>query len=284
MTDLAIKRVAPDTVEGLAIPYGKDTDGEHFDAETDLCLDWFGKSGRPTIYDHGLDELDASVIGRQIEYEERPDGRWAQAQLARNHRYRKAVDGLIEQGGLGFSSGAMPHLVKIDRKSGRIERWPWVELSLTPIPAHPGAMVRHTVKSSSLLEHLEGDETHLTLAAVKAIAAGLEGTEGSPGTATLDDHAGRVSAAVEELRDHARAAAAMRAKAGRVLSAANRDRIAKALASKEAILAAYSDLEALLTETDPETTRKASDTLRDELLAFEATQARMLGVEVPMTN
>jgi hypothetical protein len=44
----------------------------------------------------------------------------------------------------------------------------------------------------------------------------------------------------------------MRAKAGRVLSAANRDRIAKALASKEAVLGAYADLEALLTETDPQ--------------------------------
>lgn len=277
MTELALKRVARDTVEGLAIPYGVDTDGEQFTRDTDLCLDWFGKSGRPVLYDHGLDAPGASVIGRQTEYEEREDGLWAQSQLARNHRYRKAVDKLIDEGALGYSSGAMPHLATVSKRSGAIVRWPWVELSLTPIPAHPGTFVHYNVKSAAFLEHLDGDDTQLSIAAVKAIAAGLD-PEASPATETLDDKAGRVSAAVDELREHARAAAEMRAKAGRVLSSANRERIAKALASREAVLEAYSDLEKLLTETDPDADKSA---LWMAVIEVEAARARSLGVEVP---
>jgi hypothetical protein len=277
---VAVKRIAPNVVEGLAIPYGIDVDGEQFTAETDLCLEWFGKSGRPLLYDHGLEKPGPSVIGRQIEYEERPDGRWAQGQLNLNHRYRKAVDALIDQGALGFSSGAMQHLVT--KRATKLLRWPWVELSLTPVPAHPGAMI-HYVKSTAFLEHLEDAETQMSVAAVKAIAAGLD-PEAMPDTATLDERAGRVSAAIDELRDHARAAAAMRAKSGRVLSTANRERIRKALEAKPALLEALDDLAALLEETGEEVATKATTPLQRELLAFQAIEARMAGVDLPSVD
>jgi hypothetical protein len=222
------------------------------------------------IYDHGLDEKGPSVDVHRPAGRVRgaPDGKWAQAQLDRNHRYRKAVDRLVEEGALGFSSGSMPHLARVDRKSGRIERWPWIELSLTPIPAHLGAQVHYT-KSADLFRHLEDAEVDLTSFLKSALGAVLEDDrDGAPGSESLDDKAGRVAAAVDEFRDHARSSAEMRAKAGRVLSAANRDRIAKALASKEAVLGAYADLEALLSETDPEAAAKAA-------LALEAALAEV---------
>lgn len=277
MIDMAVKRVGDDEIEGLAIPYGVDLDGEQFTPKTDIHLDWFGKSGRPLLYDHGLDKPGAVKIGTQVDYEEREDGIWAKSQLERNRRYRKEVDGLIADGALGYSSGTMAHLAK---KSGnRITQWPWVELSLTPIPAHPGTLnVHHYTKSASFLEFLDDDESTLTLAAVKAIAAGL--SPETPGTENLDDKAGRVSAAVDELRDHARAAAEMRAKSGRVLSSANRERIRKALEAKPALLAAFDDLASLLSETDPEAAEKSSSEMRRQLLAFAAIEARALGVEV----
>lgn len=155
---LALKFVGPDTVEGLAIPWGspanRDLDGEYFTPTTDLCLDWFGKSGRPALYDHGMDDdLKSETIGRQVDYEVRDEGLWAQAQLSRNARYRKAVDQLIGEGALGYSSGAMGHLAT-KSASGEITRWPWVELSLTPIPSYPGTTVRY-VKSAALMAHLE---------------------------------------------------------------------------------------------------------------------------------
>jgi hypothetical protein len=145
----AVKFVGPDTIEGLAMPYGVDTDGEQFTKSTDLCLDWFGETGRPVLYNHGLDQAHkAQKVGQQSEYELREEGVWAQSQLNANARYRKAIDQLIEKGALGYSAGAYPHLARKNAK-GEITRFPWVELSLTPFPAHPGALGVHYVKSSA---------------------------------------------------------------------------------------------------------------------------------------
>ena len=73
----------------------------------------------------------------------------------------------------------------------------------------------------------------------------------------------------------------MRAKSGRVLSSANRERIRKALEAKPGLLAALDDLAALLEETDPGDATKAVTPLQRELLAFEAIEARLAGVELP---
>ena len=68
----------PDMIEGLAIPFGgpiagKDFDGESFSAETDLCLPWFGETGRPILYGHGLNPATKTeVVGRQVSLEELP--------------------------------------------------------------------------------------------------------------------------------------------------------------------------------------------------------------------
>jgi hypothetical protein len=132
------------------------------------------------------------------------------------------------------------------------------------------------------LPPLEEAEVDLTAFLKSALGAVLsDDRNASPDPDSLDDKAGRVSAAVDEFRDHARAAAEMRTKAGRVLSASNRERIAKALASKEAVLTAYGDLEALLAETDPEAAAKSADLLWSQFLAFQAMEARLRGVEVP---
>lgn len=247
-----------DLIEGLAIPFagpnaGKDLEGEDFGPDTDFALDWFPQ-GRPLIYHHGKDsELGPTVQGRQTEQELRAEGMWARAQLDKSARYHQAVSRLVREGRLFFSSGSMPHLVRAS-KSGHIERWPWVELSLTPTPANPYAAV-YAAKSVELWEHLAAADLPVPAQLIAEALKALESTtpEGSwSDTAGLIDRAGRVSAAVADLRDHARGSAEMRAKAGRALSAANRDRISAALASREAVMAAYSDLEALLAETDPE--------------------------------
>lgn len=250
----AVKFVGRDTIEGLAFPYTTDFDGERFTKSTDLCLDWF-PSTRPLLYHHGLDSSHKSVKVGDVppEFEERESGRWAQAQLAAHAKYRKRIDELIEQGALGFSSGAYGHLATKNRQ-GAITRWPWVEESLTPIPAHPGTLGVHYVKAADM-EDLFDDLPPAVQAAIKALDEWADTREPEAPTdpSAFDAKAGRVSAAVVEFRDHARNSFEMRAKTGRVLSAANRDRISTALASREAVLAAYADLEALLSETDPET-------------------------------
>jgi len=41
-------------------------DGEAFSPDTDFCFEWFGKSGRPVLYHHGLDPtIGPAVIGRR---------------------------------------------------------------------------------------------------------------------------------------------------------------------------------------------------------------------------
>ena len=138
-------------IEGPGIPFGgplvgrdgqgRDLHGEFFTAKTDLALDWF--DARPLLYHHGLDgDLQIVPVGVVKSWETKADvGVWTQAQLDESNEYFDAIRDLVRQGKLFFSSGSMPHLVKTDRKTGEIVRWPWVELSLTPSPANPYATV-----------------------------------------------------------------------------------------------------------------------------------------------
>lgn len=269
-----------DTIEGLAIPFGgpaeggKDFDGEDFGPDTDFALDWF-PDGRPLIYHHGKDgDLETTVQGRQNEAETRAEGIWARAQLDKSARYHATVAKLVRAGKLFFSSGSMPHLVRA-QKDGHITRWPWVELSLTPTPSNLWAAAHYT-KASEVVDRLTALDIAVPPGLIAEALKALDAPEdGWPDPAALEAKAGRVSAAVADLRDHARSSHEMRAKAGRALSAANRARIEAALASREAVAAAYADLEALLAETDPEA-KAADEFFLTEALATLA-RAGMVG-------
>jgi hypothetical protein len=251
--DLAVKFVGPDTVEGLAIPFGspdrRDLDGEFFTKSTDLALDWFGTGGRPALYDHGFDEAHKlAAVGRQTEYEERDEGIWAQVQLDKHARYRKAIDRMVEEGALGYSSGAISHLVT-KSATGEIVRWPWVELSLTPTPASPDALGIHYVKSLAAIEHAQAVEADIT-PMVKAIIAALDTPSEDSGSESFDDQAARVASDLDRLHARLRTRMEQRAgKSGRVLSAANRARLQALIEAWEPSLA---DLKAFLAEHDPE--------------------------------
>lgn len=191
-------------IEGLAIPFGavkgKDIDGEDFGADTDLCLDWFPE-GRPILYHHGLNgAIKTEVVGRQKTVSMVEEGAFVQAELDKRSRWYGRVKKLIDAGALGFSSGAMAHLVTAT-KSGHITRWPWVELSLTPTNAHPGAEV-YAVKAD--LGSFTSD-----------VGDGLE-------TGPYTEHGERVLADVTGFLDRTDDRVAARSKAGRELSAANR--------------------------------------------------------------
>lgn len=133
-----------DTIDILAIPYGgplngSDLQGERFTKSTDLCLDWFEE--RPLLYEHGLDEtIKTSVVGRSRYDHEDEEGVWVKAQLDTSNKYFSAVKQLLDKGKLFASSGAMAHLVR-KSAAGDIERWPWIELTLTPQPVNPFATV-----------------------------------------------------------------------------------------------------------------------------------------------
>lgn len=281
----AIKRVAPDTIEGLAIPFGrKDLVGESFDKDTDFCIEWFGPSGRPVIYDHGLDDaMKTSLQGRQTEYETRAEGIWAQAQLDTNRAYRRAVDELIEREALGFSSGAMPHLATKNARTGRIKRWPWVELSMTPMPADPGddMTVHYTKSIRDSLALFEAADVEVPVA-VRSVLLSLDDVRTDPNPETYADEYERLLLASKAFVGRAVDLADLRVKSGRVLSAANRDRLTelrqRIASASESASTVLRDLDELLTTTDPETAKGLSAAVFGAL----ATEARMLGVDVPV--
>src|SRR5439155_24942423 len=147
-------------VEGLILPYGgplkggQDLTGTHFAKATEFCEDWFPNNDRPALYGHGFDAtLQTDVVGRQTKFWKDDKGGWLQGQIDKAHAYAAEIKELLDEGLLSLSSGAVDHLVKIAAKSGRILRWPWVEWSFVPNPAHPEAVV-YEVKSTDATAHL----------------------------------------------------------------------------------------------------------------------------------
>lgn len=272
----AVKFIGPDTIEGLAMPFGMDTDGESFTPDTDFCIEWFGKSGRPFLFDHGLDAtLKGKVIGRQTDFEIRDEGVWAQVQLDRNVRYRKAINQLVEQEALGYSSGSMPHLATKNRK-GEITRWPWVELSGTPIPAHPGTLNVHYVKSATFLERMGSENLPADL-----VASALKALDDLPADDALldgDSFADRIDRFVVDAPDWVKARQVWYAKSGRVLSAQTRERLT---AHPNALRQLADDLDELLTSADAPKADAGKAALWAALLDVEASRARGL---LPLTE
>lgn len=276
----AVKFVAPDTIEGPIFQFGRiDTDGEQFTPDTDFCLEWFGKSGRPVLYEHGLDpDLKSAVIGRQTDYEVRAEAIWAQSELNRHARYRKTVDAMIEQGIIGYSGGAMPHLARKSR-TGQITRFPWVEASLTPTPSEPANLGVYYVKSADALAHMAEVDIDVP-APLKAALAALDEWAESRDTDSLPDGL-KVADLIDRLSVDGPAWVKARldwyAKSGRVLSAATRERLVRHPASLRELA---DDLDELLATADAPKEAKSAD-LGALSLDFERTLARLARVELP---
>lgn len=127
-------------------PRQRDLQGEYFTPETELALEWYTQ--RPVLYHHGLDgRMKAAVIGVIDTLRVDDVGLWAEAQLDLRRRYVQAVQQLVDEGLLHWSSGSLPHLVKV-AGDGKILRWPLVEGSLTPTPAEPRRTDVQTIKSA----------------------------------------------------------------------------------------------------------------------------------------
>ncbi len=138
----AVKSIGEGRIGGYLVAFGfpKDAHGEYFTSDTDLKLQWY--SHRPVLWHHGVGGVDALEIGVITSLKVDAKGIYAEADLYINHEdptiraaARKAHD-MVLAGELGWSSGSIPHLVKIDT-DGRITQWPIVEGSLTPTPAEP---------------------------------------------------------------------------------------------------------------------------------------------------
>jgi len=115
---------------------GRDLVGEYFTPETDF---WFDRitATPPVLYEHGMDGTTRkSVLGQISTTKVDASGLWIEAQLEKSREYVEAVMELVKKGVLGWSSGAVSHLVE-KTKSGNLTVWPVAEFSLTPDPCEP---------------------------------------------------------------------------------------------------------------------------------------------------
>ena len=133
----AVKALGDGRVGGYLVRYSSpaDTDavGDYFDAQTELrrpeTLD--------VLYHHGMDtKLGKRIIGMATSKAD-DIGLWVEAQLSMRDQYEQAIYEMAEAGKLGWSSGAVGHLVEREPvgKAQHIKLWAIGEASLTPTPA-----------------------------------------------------------------------------------------------------------------------------------------------------
>ena len=126
-------------IQGYAAVWGspddRDLEGEYFTKDTDFWLDkWPGP--RPVLYEHGMHPtVKTTVLGKAIKFEADDYGLSVEAELDRHSEYVETILDLADHGVLGWSSGAVSHLVRVE--SGYIKSWPIAEMTLTVQPAEP---------------------------------------------------------------------------------------------------------------------------------------------------
>lgn len=127
----------------------KDLTGEYFTADTYLGaqkgngVDTIFHHGRPITLKSSVAKATASEIAKfqdhifaPVKTKQDAIGIWAETVMDMSDAYEKRVFGLTKAGKLGWSSGAVGHLVKVEA-DGKITRWPIGEASITPTPAEP---------------------------------------------------------------------------------------------------------------------------------------------------
>lgn len=143
--DMAVKYVGRDEIKGYNFLWGNpnltDIEVEYFTKDSNFWDESLGKSSRPLTWDHAQDDDFKAhpVIGTITDFGDDEVGRWYVAKLDRSHKYRKAIDALIEAGKLGTSSDSAPQYVQRVKtgKSTWLKEWPWFASALTDTPAEP---------------------------------------------------------------------------------------------------------------------------------------------------
>lgn len=202
-----IKMLGQNRLGGYAVIWGgadeRDLDGEWFDSETEELDSIFKAIGKvPYLYNHAMDgALKTAVVGAVDLMEEDDVGLWYEVQLDQANQYISAIRQLVDSKGLGTSSGTLSGAVRVE-KSGRIARWPIVEVSATPTPADPRQRTEHPVSEAKSLFKSIGLELDTYIGnsgdPAKAAKAKADGTS-APTAADESDAAKRLSIELELL-------------------------------------------------------------------------------------
>jgi len=130
----------------------RDLQKEYFTPETWLGLDEY--KSVPALFHHGLDQdIGLAVMGHRVKAEVRDTGVWVEDWLDTSGKYWQMVKPLLDAEALYYSPGSAPHLVK-RHSDGRLESFPVIEDTLTPIPAQfrllPVDQVKAAYKAAGL--------------------------------------------------------------------------------------------------------------------------------------
>lgn len=128
----AVKAGKEGKIQGYAVRYtgpsGRDRDGHYFDKNTDH-YDLTGK--RAVIWFHGWNKaVKATPVGYAT-LDRRDKGVWVDANIDISLEAGKKIYAKAQRNELGWSSDSAGHLVEIE-PTGRISRWPITAVSLAP--------------------------------------------------------------------------------------------------------------------------------------------------------
>ena len=115
-----------DYAEGILVPFASAADdkfGTYWDERSDFALDLFAP--HPVLEFHGLRSLSREGVFERFGIE-RGAGLFARARLNSD----SSLHALLESGRASWSSAAVPHLVKLDERTGYVSRWPIFEGSI----------------------------------------------------------------------------------------------------------------------------------------------------------
>ena len=165
-TGSSVKALGNGKVGGYLVRYTgvdePDLQGDFFTSDSDLGI----HNEIPVLYHHGTDK----AIGRRIlglaKVTRDPVGLWVESQLSMRDDYEKQIYKLAEDGKLGWSSGALSHLVERETKtstSAWVKSWWVAEASLTPTPAEPRNYARSVKTSNDTHEQVIRDNKSLNM-------------------------------------------------------------------------------------------------------------------------
>ena len=163
-TGSAVKALGNGKIGGYLVRHtseaAADLQGDYFTSESELG---FYKEV-PVLYHHGMDKsVGRRVIG--LANLVRDDiGLWVEAQLAMRDEYEKEIYMLAEKGKLGWSSGAVAHMVEREQKNtgtAWVKTWWVAEASLTPTPAEPKNIADAIKTSDVTIKQSESNDDEL---------------------------------------------------------------------------------------------------------------------------
>jgi len=153
----AVKDLGDGKIGGYAIMYSKSID-------PDLTKEFFSKDesmidgpheNSPIFYVHGRDtKMGKRIIGRAVSAHADDIGVWVETQLQTRDEYEKAILAMAKAGKLGYSTGALSHMVDYEPRGDGVQlikTWVVGEVSLTPTPAEPRLYVQ-SLKSLTPVE------------------------------------------------------------------------------------------------------------------------------------